>query len=80
VHASRAVKTPSVIVYGGASHPDFCGYTENVNVVSACPCKCDLTKRSGVSCTKQFICLTTITTENVLDAIEKLEKDINETK
>jgi len=74
VHGAKSVECRSVAIYGGSSHPDFCGYEDNENVVSPSPCKCDLSKTSKVDCTKGLICLKSISADDVIGAIQKVER------
>lgn len=74
VHGAKAVECLSAVIYGGSSHPDFCGYKENENIVSPSPCKCDLSKTSMAECSRGLICLKSITIDDIIGAIQVIER------
>lgn len=68
MHLARAVECPSIIVYGGHTHPDHTGYSANKNLFSAVPCApCWL--RS--TCNYEHECMRQIRPADVLAAIDE---------
>ncbi|MDB4947864.1 MAG: hypothetical protein JWM27_513 [Gemmatimonadetes bacterium] len=69
MHMARAVRTPSVIVYGGREHPSQSGYAENPNLCSPVPCSpCWLWSR----CDFGRMCLDRITADDVVAALNEV--------
>lgn len=69
MHLARAVDCPSVIVYGGRERPDQSGYSANENLYT--PVECSPCWR-WQTCEHDRVCLTSITNEMVIAAIERL--------
>jgi hypothetical protein len=69
MHAARAVRTPSVIVFGGREHPTQSGYAGNENLFTAMECSpCWLWNR----CPYDRECLARITPANVVEAVDRV--------
>jgi len=66
MHMARAVKCPSVIIYGGREDPRISGYQEFCNLVSRPACS-PCWKRN--SCEYDRQCLEDISVEKVVDAV-----------
>jgi len=73
VHAARAVGCESIVIYGGASNPEFCGYPENTNLVPTMDCACQGSKAHMFICTKDYACLDDTSSKDVIQAVRKLE-------
>lgn len=66
MHLAKAVKTKSVIIYGGYIHPSHSGYAENINLFTELPCSpCGFPSH----CDFQRKCMTMITPEMVAQAV-----------
>lgn len=67
MHLARSVDCPSVILYGGRESPRQTGYIANKNLSVPASCApCYLRNRCG----HDHICMTSISVEMVLDAVE----------
>jgi hypothetical protein len=69
VHLARAVNCPAVVVLGGRILPEQCSYACNETIYSAVPCS-PCHRHNG--CERDRECLTRITSNDVLAALERL--------
>lgn len=76
IHIAKAYNKPTIAIYSGASSPDYCGYKENINLVANI-CKCNASKSNAIRCPFMFRCLTQITVDDVISAINDLIESPN---
>jgi hypothetical protein len=69
MHLARSVDCPAVIIYGGREHPQQSGYSINENLFT--PLTCSPCWRWN-SCDYERLCMTSITADHVLAAIDRL--------
>jgi hypothetical protein len=68
MHLAKAVKTKSVIIYGGYIHPSHSGYAENINLFTELPCSpCGFPSH----CDFERMCMTMITPKMVAEAVRR---------
>lgn len=74
MHVANAVRTPSVIIYGGAVRPDVSGYAMHLNLHSAPSCSpCFISDGAMTGC-PTMECMRMISTEQVAAAVEQLRQ------
>ena len=68
MHLAKAVRTKSVIIYGGYIHPSSSGYANNINIFTELPCSpCGLPSH----CDFDRKCMTMITPSHVASRVRK---------
>ncbi len=77
MHAAKAVRTPSVIVYGGFESPQQSGYEDNENLYTDLPCAPCWSMRA---CSRDHACMSLIESADVLRAFERLMQKSNPDK
>ena len=69
MHLARSIDCPAVIIYGGREHPQQSGYSTNENLFTSLDCSpC----WRWNSCDYDRLCMTSITADHVLAAIDRL--------
>lgn len=76
MHMARAVKTPSIIIFGGYVSPEQTGYRENINFYSPVECA-PCWKREP--CPYQLKCMNVISAGDVIEAVHRLWRQIQNT-
>lgn len=72
MHLANSVSRKSVIVFGGAIHPDAGGYPDNINLFTPIECgPCFTSDRPMPPC-EPMTCMKAITPEHVIRSLQKL--------
>ena len=77
MHVANAVKTPSVIIYGGLIRPEISGYAMHRNLYGAPPCSPCFTSQAAMTDCPTMACMRMISVEEVAAAIDVLRRQRN---
>lgn len=72
MHVANAVKTPSVIIYGGLIRPEISGYAMHRNLYAAPPCSPCFTSQAAMTDCATMKCMRMISVEQVAAAVKEL--------
>jgi len=73
MHAANGLDVPSVIIFGGSHTPANSGYADNINLYTELPCSgCWLSGHPGSECPHDLACMTAITPDAVLVAVDNV--------
>jgi len=77
-HLAKAIGTPAIVIYGGFTRPEWCGYEDQVNLVydPGCPSCYDMDPCKHPE--QERFCLRQISMDQVLDAISEVIERSND--
>ena len=75
MHIANGLNIPSTIIFGGSRPVDCFGYFENINLSSAPKCSPCWIHEGYESCKNDFMCMTAIPVEEVIEPLIPSHKD-----
>ena len=75
MHIANGLNIPSIIIFGGSRPVDCFGYSENINLGSALECSPCWIHEGYESCEHDFMCMTAISVEEVIEPLIASHKD-----
>ncbi len=71
-HMAKAIGTPAIVIYGGFTKPEWCGYEDQVNLVNEPGCLSCYNPGPCLHPEQERFCLRQITVEQVLKAMDEM--------